>query len=95
MDPLMPPTKEWGHGYVPLDGDGRLSVYTCDIFVLTRLFIRFSGMVTAFRIQDGHVDLKQVFVQTDKYKLERKARKALFGLYRNPFTHHPCRSNAH
>jgi carotenoid cleavage dioxygenase len=22
--------------------------------------------------------------------LERKANKAMFGLYRNPFTHHPC-----
>jgi hypothetical protein len=30
------------------------------------------------------------YIETERYRLERKARKALFGLYRNPFTHHPC-----
>lgn len=30
------------------------------------------------------------YIETERYKLERKANKRLFGLYRNPFTHHPC-----
>ncbi|KAF2183452.1 carotenoid oxygenase [Zopfia rhizophila CBS 207.26] len=48
------------------------------------------GSISAFRIHDGRVDTKQRYVQTERYLLERKAGKQLFGLYRNPFTHHPC-----
>lgn len=48
------------------------------------------GSVTAFRIHNGRVDMKMRYVETERYKLERKAGRALFGLYRNPFTHHPC-----
>ncbi|KKY25334.1 putative 9-cis-epoxycarotenoid dioxygenase [Phaeomoniella chlamydospora] len=44
------------------------------------------GSVTAIRIQDGHADFKQRYVQTDRYKHETAARKSLFGRYRNPFT---------
>lgn len=29
-------------------------------------------------------------IQTERYTLERQAGKAMFGLYRNPFSHHPC-----
>ncbi len=50
--------------------------------------IHFSGdgSVSAFRFENGHVDFKQRYVQTDRFKLEKEARKGLFGLYRNPFT---------
>lgn len=48
------------------------------------------GSVSAFRFHDGRVDMKMRYVETERFKLERKANKALFGLYRNPFTHHPC-----
>ncbi|KAM5343269.1 hypothetical protein ACJ41O_014235 [Fusarium nematophilum] len=48
------------------------------------------GNISAFRIRDGRVDMKIKYIETERYKLERKANKALFGLYRNPFTHHPC-----
>ncbi|KAK4706184.1 hypothetical protein P7C70_g32, partial [Phenoliferia sp. Uapishka_3] len=48
------------------------------------------GNVSAFRIKDGKADFKMRYVRTDRFKLERAAGKALFGLYRNPFTHHPC-----
>lgn len=48
------------------------------------------GNISAFRFHDGRVDMKTRYVETERYKLERKANKALFGLYRNPFTHHPC-----
>ncbi|ETS85697.1 hypothetical protein PFICI_03722 [Pestalotiopsis fici W106-1] len=48
------------------------------------------GNISAFRIHDGKVDLKIRYVDTERLRLERAANKRLFGLYRNPFTHHPC-----
>jgi carotenoid cleavage dioxygenase len=48
------------------------------------------GVVSAFVFEDGHVDWRQRFVQTARYQAEKKARKSLFGVYRNPFTNHPC-----
>lgn len=48
------------------------------------------GNISAFQIHNGKVDLKTRYVDTERLILERKAKKALFGLYRNPFTHHPC-----
>lgn len=48
------------------------------------------GNISAFRFHDGRVDMKMRYVETERYMLERKANRALFGLYRNPFTHHPC-----
>lgn len=50
--------------------------------------IHFSGdgNVTAIRIQNGHADFKQRYVQTDRFNAETQARKALFGKYRNPWT---------
>jgi carotenoid cleavage dioxygenase-like enzyme len=44
------------------------------------------GSITAIRIQNGHVDFKQRYAKTDKFCAEKKARKSLFGKYRNPFT---------
>lgn len=44
------------------------------------------GSITAIRIQDGHVDFKQRYAQTDRFKAETAARKSLFGKYRNPFS---------
>jgi carotenoid cleavage dioxygenase len=44
------------------------------------------GFVSRFRFQDGHVDFRQKYVRTDKFNAERKARRALFGAYRNPYT---------
>ena len=48
------------------------------------------GSISAFRFHQGKVDMKMRYIETERYKLERKAQKALFGLYRNPYTHHPC-----
>lgn len=48
------------------------------------------GNISAFRFHEGRVDMKMRYIETERYKLERKAGRALFGLYRNPFTHHPC-----
>ncbi|KAJ5196154.1 hypothetical protein N7449_006633 [Penicillium cf. viridicatum] len=48
------------------------------------------GIISAFRFHKGKVDMKVRYIETERYKLERQAGKALFGLYRNPYTHHPC-----
>lgn len=47
------------------------------------------GMVTMFRFQNGHVDFLSRYVHTEKYALETAARRALFGVYRNPYTDDP------
>ena len=44
------------------------------------------GMISRFRFENGHVDYDIRYVETERYKLERQARRALFGRYRNPFT---------
>lgn len=48
------------------------------------------GSISAFRFHEGRVDMRMRYIETERYKLERKAGRALFGLYRNPYTHHPC-----
>jgi carotenoid cleavage dioxygenase-like enzyme len=47
------------------------------------------GMVAMFRFSSGNVDFKSRYVRTDKFELERTARRALFGMYRNPYTSDP------
>lgn len=47
------------------------------------------GIVGAYYIADGHVDWKRRYVKNDRYKAESKARRSLFGRYRNPFTDDP------
>jgi carotenoid cleavage dioxygenase-like enzyme len=43
-----------------------------------------------FRIADGHVDLKTRYVRTQRFKVQEAARKALYGMYRNPHTDDPA-----
>ena len=52
-------------------------------------FISGDGMVRMLRFENGHVDLKQRYVQSERWKNERKARRSLYGLYRNPYTDDP------
>jgi len=47
------------------------------------------GMISRFAISNGAVDFDIRYVETDRYKAERVARRALFGRYRNPFTDDP------
>lgn len=47
------------------------------------------GMVSLFRFEKGHVDFKMRYVQTERWKNERAARRSLHGLYRNPYTDDP------
>ena len=53
------------------------------------IFLNGDGMAHMVRLGNGHADLKMRYVQTEKFKLERAARRALFGAYRNPFTDDP------
>ncbi|HEU0045405.1 carotenoid oxygenase family protein [Sphingomonas sp.] len=53
------------------------------------LFLNGDGMLHKVRIKDGRADLSTRYVQTEKLRLERAARKALFGAYRNAFTDDP------
>ncbi|GAA0319875.1 carotenoid oxygenase family protein [Sphingomonas oligophenolica] len=47
------------------------------------------GMVSRFRFEGGQVDYDIRYVETERFKLERAARRALFGRYRNPYTDDP------
>jgi len=44
------------------------------------------GAVSAIRIANGQADFLHKYVRTERYEAETKARKALFGRYRNPWT---------
>lgn len=52
-------------------------------------FVDGDGHVCAFRIQDGKISMKIKYVHTERWLLERKAGRRLFGRYRNPFDNHP------
>ena len=47
------------------------------------------GHVAMFRFANGHVDLRTRYVRTQRYKAQRDARRAVFGMYRNPTTDDP------
>jgi carotenoid cleavage dioxygenase-like enzyme len=47
------------------------------------------GHASMFRIQNGHVDYISRWVRNDRWKAQNKARKSLFGVYRNPYTDDP------
>lgn len=53
------------------------------------LFLNGDGMLHRIAIAGGRADLKTRYVETEKYKRERGARRALFGKYRNMFTDDP------
>lgn len=53
-------------------------------------FFNGDGMISLFHFRNGKVDFKQRYAQTDKFKCEREAGKALFGAYRNPLTDDPA-----
>ncbi len=53
------------------------------------VFINGDGCVNAVRIRDGHADFKSRYVRTEKFCIERAARQAVFGRYRNRHTDDP------
>ena len=52
------------------------------------------GHVSSFRFANGSVDYKGRYILTDRLKAERKARRRLFGVYRNRYTDDPSVKNA-
>lgn len=82
------------YGAIPPEIDGTFYRIMVDPFYPplpeNNIPIEGDGNVCAFRIHNGRVDMKTKYVDTERLKLERKANRRLFGLYRNPFTHHPC-----
>ena len=44
------------------------------------------GMASAFWFEDGHVSFRSRYVQTERLKREREARRRLYGHYRNKHT---------
>ena len=47
------------------------------------------GYVSSFRFKDGTVDYKGRWIHTEHYRNNRKAKRQLYGYYRNPFTDDP------
>ena len=47
------------------------------------------GVMAAFHFQDGYVDFIQRYVKTERFLLERKTRRRLYGAYRNAYTDDP------
>ncbi|MCW2363216.1 MULTISPECIES: carotenoid oxygenase family protein [Sphingobium] len=80
-------------GEVPADLDGAFHRVHPDNQFAPKFeddqFFNGDGMVSMFRVKDGKVDFRQRYAQTDKWKLENKAGKSLFGMYRNPLTDDP------
>lgn len=48
------------------------------------------GMVYAFHIEDGRVAMRNRWVRTEKFELERAAGKRLYGVFGNPLTGDPA-----
>ncbi|RYH99528.1 MAG: dioxygenase, partial [Acetobacteraceae bacterium] len=51
------------------------------------------GMASMFRFEDGHVSFRSRYVQTERLKAERAARRRLYGTYRNRHTDDESVSN--
>ncbi len=81
------------HGELPAEISGCWFRMTPDPQYPPRLgddiFISGDGMISCFRFENGHVDYKSRYVRTERFLAERKARRGLFGAYRNRFTDDP------
>ncbi|MER6085471.1 carotenoid oxygenase family protein [Streptomyces sp. NPDC001833] len=79
-------------GEIPLDLRGRYYQVAPDSQFPNRtgddVMFNGDGMLRMFTFADGHVDYRSRFVHTEKLKLERAARRSLYGAYRNPYTDH-------
>ena len=53
------------------------------------IFIDGEGMAHMFRFDGGQVDYRSRWVRTERFVLQEKARRALFGRYRNRYTNDP------
>jgi len=80
-------------GQIPLDLDGSYYRTCIDRRYPQRLPndipYNADGAVDLFRFRRGHVDFRTRYIRTPRYLAERAARRALFGVYRNPYTNDP------
>ena len=80
-------------GTIPAELVGSYYRLTADPQFPTRLrpvLVEFDGHVGAFHFRgNGEVDYVGRWVRTERFLAERKARRALFGTYRNRFTDEP------
>ncbi len=53
------------------------------------IFIDGEGMYHMFRFEDGQVSYRSRWVTTERFELQKQARRALFGRYRNRYTNAP------
>jgi carotenoid cleavage dioxygenase len=51
------------------------------------------GHASMFRIQNGHVDYRSRWVKNERWNAQHKARRSLYGVYRNPYTDDPSVRN--
>lgn len=81
------------HGRVPRDLTGVL--YRCGpdrqypSMTKEDVFIDGEGMAHLFRFENGHVDYRSRWVRTERFRLQERARRSLFGRYRNRYTNDP------
>ena len=77
-------------GRIPADFHGRWYRMTPDPQYPPMLgqdtYLSGDGMISMFAFADGHVDFRSRYVMTERLKNDRKARRSLYGLYRNPYT---------
>lgn len=59
------------------------------------IFIDGEGMFHSFRFEGGQVDYKCRWVRTARFEVQEKARRGLFGRYRNAFTNDPSVEKVH
>jgi carotenoid cleavage dioxygenase len=80
-------------GTIPAEIDGSWFRATPDHAFPPRFaddtYLSGDGMISLLRIANGHADFKQRYVLTERLKNDRAARRALHGLYRNPYTDDP------
>ncbi|KAK4674584.1 transcriptional regulatory protein rco1 [Podospora pseudopauciseta] len=78
------------HGAIPDDIDGTFYRVMPDPqlppFIQDDPWFNGDGSISAFRIKDSKVSFKHKYVQTEKLKREREAKRALLGKYRNKYT---------
>src|SRR6185312_7974175 len=58
--------------YPPMQGDS--------------VFIDGEGLAAMFRFDRGHVDFRSRYIRNERFTLQEKARRSLFGRYRNRYT---------
>src|ERR1700685_297624 len=77
-------------GEVPADLNGTL--YRCGPdpqyppMLGDSVFIDGEGMACMFRFDHGHVDFRSRYIRNERFTLQEKARRSLFGRYRNRYT---------